>query len=169
MYYRIAVQTYAPPTLRWQSDPLCSLPAVAQWLMHVRIFPPERLSVFSSDWPEGLDEQLRLANEGMESFSVPATRFLPERTSVLPVRAPVALLPPAAEAGHAATAQPASCYQPLLISPMEQRRDALERGAGGDHDQPYRFSMLASTPEMLAWVRLLARVHHGDLRAEVVV
>jgi hypothetical protein len=169
MYYRIAVQTYAPPTLRWQSDPLGSLPAVAQWLMHVRIFPPERLSVFSSDWPEGLDEQLRLANEGLESFALPATRFLLERTSVLPVCTPDARLPPAAEAGHAATAQPASSYQPLLITPLEQRRDALERGAGGDHDQPYRFSMLASTPEMLAWVRLLARVHHGDLRAEIVV
>ena len=169
MYYRIAVQTYAPPTLRWQSDPLCSLPAVVQWLMHVRIFPPERLSVFSSDWPEGLDEALRLANEGLASISVPAARFLSERTSALPVCTPEALQPPAAEADHAATAQPASYYQPLLITPLEQRRDVLERGAGGDHDQPYRFSMLASTPEMLAWVKLLARVHHGDLRAEVVV
>jgi hypothetical protein len=140
MYYRITVQTYAPPALWWLSDPLGSLPTVEQWLLHVRVFPPERLRVFSSDCCEALDEQLRRANQGLESTSAPATRFLPDRTNTRPVRVSNAA-PPPAETGHAVPLLQASSQHQVLTTPVEQRRAVLEQGVGGDHDQVYRFRM----------------------------
>jgi hypothetical protein len=49
---------------------------------------------------------------------------------------------------------------------LDHRRAELERGAGGDHDLPYRFTLPGSMPQLLAWARLLARVEHGDLHVE---
>ena len=167
MYYRVAMQTGTSPNWRWRSDPLCSLPTVVRWLMHFRIFAPERLCIFSSPTCEALDEQLRRAIEGSESSSVPATHFVPQPASTLTVCAPATVRPGAAEAGHAGSPLPVSYHQPLASNPLEQRREALEHGAGGDRDQPYRFTLPVSTPELLAWVKLLARVRNGDLRAEV--
>jgi len=43
-------------------------------------------------------------------------------------------------------------------SPLDKRREEIERGAGGDHDLPYRFTLPTSMPQVLAWVKLLARV-----------
>jgi len=40
-------------------------------------------------------------------------------------------------------------------SPLEKRREELERGAGGDHDLPYRFMLPTWLPQVLAWVKLL--------------
>ena len=53
-------------------------------------------------------------------------------------------------------------------SPLEKRREELERGEGGDHDLPYRFMLPTSLPQVLAWVKLLARVPQGHLQGEVV-
>lgn len=47
---------------------------------------------------------------------------------------------------------------------MEQRREELERGAGGDYDIPYRFALPTSILQVLAWMKLLARVRDGELQ-----
>ncbi|HKF35354.1 MAG TPA: hypothetical protein VKB35_00510 [Ktedonobacteraceae bacterium] len=47
------------------------------------------------------------------------------------------------------------------MSPLEQRREELEHGVGGDHDIPYRFTGPSSMPQVLAWMKLLARVQDG--------
>jgi hypothetical protein len=43
------------------------------------------------------------------------------------------------------------------VSWIEVRRLEIELGAGGDHDQPYTWSLLPSGPHMLAWAKLRAR------------
>ena len=53
------------------------------------------------------------------------------------------------------------------MSPLDKRREELERGAGGDHDLPYRFTLPTSMPQVFAWVKLLARVRQGDFQPEV--
>ena len=53
-------------------------------------------------------------------------------------------------------------------SPLDKRREELERGVGSDHDRPYRFTLPTSMPQVLAWVKLLGRVQQGDLHREVV-
>lgn len=50
------------------------------------------------------------------------------------------------------------------VSSMEKRRGELERGTGGDHDLPYRFTLPTSAPQVLAWVKLLMKVQNGELR-----
>jgi hypothetical protein len=50
------------------------------------------------------------------------------------------------------------------IGLLDQKRLQIERGPGGDHDTPYRFSLPISTPQLLAWTRLLVRVQVGDLQ-----
>ena len=40
----------------------------------------------------------------------------------------------------------------------QKRRLELELGTGGDHDVPYTFALPPSMPQVLAWMRLLARV-----------
>jgi hypothetical protein len=49
------------------------------------------------------------------------------------------------------------------ISSLERARLALESGAGGDHDLPYRFTLPLSTLQILGWMNLLVRVHNGEL------
>lgn len=49
------------------------------------------------------------------------------------------------------------------MSALERRREELESGPGGDHDIPYRFTLPISTLQVLAWMKLLARVQNGEL------
>jgi hypothetical protein len=48
------------------------------------------------------------------------------------------------------------------VSPLDKRREELERGGGGDHDLPYSFALPPSMPQVLAWMRLLAKVQLGE-------
>ncbi len=49
------------------------------------------------------------------------------------------------------------------MSALERRRLELEYGAGGDHDLPYTFTLPHFWPQVLAWMKLLAKVHSGAL------
>jgi len=49
-------------------------------------------------------------------------------------------------------------------SSLEKRRVELEQGAGGDHDIPYRFALPSSIPQVLVWMKLLAKVQGGQLQ-----
>jgi hypothetical protein len=44
---------------------------------------------------------------------------------------------------------------------IEVRRLEMELGAGSDHDCPYAWSMPPSSPQTLAWTKLLARRERG--------
>jgi hypothetical protein len=46
------------------------------------------------------------------------------------------------------------------MSPLDKRREELERGAGGDHDLPYQFMLPTALPQVLAWVKWLSRIEH---------
>jgi hypothetical protein len=46
---------------------------------------------------------------------------------------------------------------------LEKRRLEFERGTGGDHDIPYRFTGPSSTMQVLVWMKLLVRVRDGTL------
>jgi hypothetical protein len=50
------------------------------------------------------------------------------------------------------------------MSALESRRLELERGPGGDHAVAYRFALPVCLPQVLAWMRLLAKVHRGELQ-----
>jgi hypothetical protein len=50
------------------------------------------------------------------------------------------------------------------ISVLESWQEELERGSGGDHDLSYTFALPATWPQVLAWIKLLAKVHTGELQ-----
>ncbi|HET8913008.1 MAG TPA: hypothetical protein VFN23_16155, partial [Ktedonobacteraceae bacterium] len=47
---------------------------------------------------------------------------------------------------------------------LERRRLDIEEGEGGDHDEPYVFSMPVTIQEGLAWSRLLGKVQRGEMK-----
>ena len=169
MYYRVAIQVDAQPAWKWQSTALSSLNIVLQWLQIYRAFPQERLRIFSSPSREELNEQLARENQGLASTSLPATQFLQAR-GITP-RGAVGEACAGGARAHEHTAfipaKPSPSPDESGMSELSKRREELERGAGDDHDLPYRFTLPTSTPQVLAWVKLLVRVQQGDLQPEV--
>jgi len=164
MYYRVAFQVDAQPPWKWQSTALSSPNIVLQWLQFYRAFPPERLRIFSSPERVELNEQLARENQGLASTSVPATQFLQKR-GIAP-RGAVREAGAGGSRAYERTPSIAAKTSPTLnergMSPLDKRREELERGAGGDHDLPYQFTLPIAMPQVLAWVKLLARVQPGD-------
>jgi hypothetical protein len=157
MDYRVAIQVDASLPWQWQSTALSSLNILLQGLQYDRAFPHDRLGIFSSSSREASNESLLRENQGRLSTSVPATQFLQERRIV--------------PQGNEQTASMTAGSRPLPYessrSPLEKRREELERGASDDHDLLSQFMLPTSLPQVLAWVKLLARVQQGDLQGEV--
>ena len=173
MYYRVAIQRQGdqldrPPSWQWQSTVLSSLQTLFQFLRLYSALPQDHLRVFSSSSRERLEEQLMQENKGLGSHSVTAAQFLQE----LMIRSPeVTLGTPERDEGAAHSHPSVKEYgkeENGLGAPgasaLERRRLELERGPGGDHDVPYRFALPACLPQVLAWMRLLAKVHRGELQ-----
>ena len=170
MYYRVAIQVDAQSTWKWKSTALSSLNILFHWLQFYRVLPHDRLRIFSSSSQEALNEQLVRENQGLLSTSVPATQFLQERRV-----APREVGGQASAGGTRANERMAPTAAVIelslaesITSPLDKRREELERGAGGDHNIPYRFTLPISTPQVLAWLTLQVRVQQGDLQREVV-
>jgi hypothetical protein len=186
MYYRVAIQRQGnqldrPPSWQWQSTVLSSLQTLFQFLRLYSALSQDRLRVFSSSSRESLEEQLRQENQGLGSHSVTAAQFLqallirsPQVTPGMPARAEGAdhrwqpALMGAIEAGCHPSVKEYGTEENSLVAPsasaLERRRLELESGPGGDHEVPYCFALPASLPQVLAWMRLLARVHRGELQ-----
>ncbi|HYB01551.1 MAG TPA: hypothetical protein VED37_15140, partial [Ktedonobacteraceae bacterium] len=137
--------------------------------------PPHRLRVFSSPAKEDLNEQLARENEEGASQSVTAAQFLqerkihlwaiPEEKSACAVGERLAMVSVAES--RCRSFHEGNTREPSLderrTSALERRWGELERGSGGDHDLPYRFTRPSSMPQVLAWMKLLVRVQDGTL------
>jgi hypothetical protein len=175
MYYRVAIKEGAPPSWRWKSSVLSSLNSLFQWFRLFRALPQNHLRVFSSSSREGLAEQFEQESKGLVSQSVTAAQFLSERLMRLPMVQGTSEQegePSREMVFLAVTSQPlvneGSCGGSALerrgMSALERRREELESGSGGDQDLPYRFSLPISLPQVLAWMRLLAKVYRGEVQ-----
>jgi len=159
MYYRVAIQVDAKPPWKWQSTALSSPNIVLQWLQFYQAFPPERLRIFSSSERVELSEQLARENQGLASTSVPVTQFL--RAKGIAPRGAVREAGAGGSRAYERTPSIAAKTSPTLdergMSELDKRREELERGAGGDHDLPYQFTLPTAMPQVLAWVKWLSR------------
>jgi hypothetical protein len=181
MYYRVAIQRQGdqldrPPSWQWKSTTLSSLQTLFQFLRLYGALRLDRLRVFSSSSREGLEEQLVQENKGLLSPSVTAAHFLQERR----IHAPeVTRGTPAREGGTCqemasiAVATQASVNESSRegdgligrgMSFLERRRLEFELGPCNDHDVPYSVVLPPSMPQVLAWMRLLARIRRGELQ-----
>lgn len=175
MYYRVAIQVDNESTWQWKSTPLSSLNTLFQWLQFFRALPKDRLRIFSSASREEMNEQLAQENQGLLSTSVTAAQFLQERligsremAGEVEARGtrgnePEASITVAIESTSNERSWGAYTLDERGSSPLEKRRAELERGGGGDHDLPYRFTLPLSTLQVLVWVKLLVRVRNGEL------
>jgi hypothetical protein len=170
MYYRVAIKIDPSPTWQWRSTILSSLDALFQFLRPYRALPHDRLRVFTSSSREDMNEQLVQANNGRESNSVTAEEYLQEQ--MIGSREVVGSVSAGGTPEQQGTASIAVGTRLLSnessgeiyaldgmgMCSLERRRVELERGAGGDHDIPYTFTLPPCMPQVLAWVRLLARI-----------
>jgi hypothetical protein len=176
MYYRVAIQNRQSSIWQWKSTPLSSLHALFQWLQWYRAFPHDRLRIFASSSRESMNEQLAQENQGLGSTSETATHFLHRRRLRLPEASGETAAPGAHGYGQTtsiAVSIGARLNESSRATPgldekfkcsQEKRRLELELGAGADHDVPYRFALPASMPQVLAWIRLLARVQREEVQ-----
>jgi hypothetical protein len=170
-YYRLAVQEYQTSKWVWKSTVLTSLAAVLHLLRIYSPIPADRIRVFSSTCEEEMAEMLNRENDGLVSGSLTAGEFLrarrlslqnasaPETIEKLVRRSTVVLVDPSVQEDRPASAYAHTSSMDLL----EQRRLQLELGPGGDHDTAYRCALPPSTPQLLAWTRLMVRVQAGEL------
>ena len=178
MYYRVAIHVDQVPHWQWRSTALSEFSALFQLLRLYRALPQDHLRVFSSSSREELDELLARENNGDGSGSATAAQFLQERRIGGRAMTQGAAEPRQHGTGEdqvlssiAVSTQAASNAISLReppraegsLSALERRRLELERGAGGDNDRPYTFTLPACMPQVLAWVRLLMRVRNGAL------
>jgi hypothetical protein len=171
MYYRVAIQRELdqldqPPSWQWKSGVLSSLQALLQFLRLYGTLPQDQLRIFSSSSRENLEEQLAQENNGLNSQSVTASQFLQERNLAVRERAQAAK--PGATVATSKylreditlTGAPENNY----LSLSDKKRLELEFGPSGNHDVSYSFALPASMPQVLAWMKLLAKVHRGELQ-----
>jgi hypothetical protein len=181
MYYRIAIRREGDhqgqaPAWRWYSTALGSRNSVLFFFQYYRVLPLDRLCVFFSSSREELKEQLLSENTGLGSNSTPAAQFLRERFTPVPektaevstqqtreLREPVTI---GNSTNHPCKECSTATYDLFEkgVSILERRREEMEYGAGSDHDLPYVFTLPSSWPQVSAWMRLLARVHTGELQ-----
>ena len=191
MYYRVAIQRQGdqldrPPSWQWQSTVLSSLETLFQFLRLYSALPQDHLRVFSSCSRESLEERLLQENKGLGSHSVTAAQFLQERRILSPQgtrgtperdegadrRWQPSLMGAIAARSHPSVKENGKEGNGLGatgMSALESRRLELERGPGGDHAVAYRFALPVCLPQVLAWMRLLAKVHREELQPQGVL
>jgi hypothetical protein len=173
-YYRVALERDQSPTWRWTSTVLTSLDGVFGFIRLYHMVPRDYLRVFFSSSVDYLDEMLARENQGLPSNSLTADQLFNGSKHIDPREmqrlesagrpgqgmgmAVTSLL--GAQAWHE-QGQPAPDKGSTSV--LERSRLAVELDGSADHDTPYRFSLPASLPQVLAWTRLLARVRRGEL------
>jgi len=177
-YYRLALQERPSSTMAWKSSALTSLDALLKHLVRIRnVIPLERVRVFTASSKEDLDELISCENNGLPSGSITAAQLLRDNMPLLePTPSASADRKAEITAGQPDTVATSSSLLEYITATalalssdyntnmLEKNRLVREVGPGGDHDTPYLFSLPISTPQLLAWVRLLAWVQAGELQ-----
>jgi hypothetical protein len=164
MFYRVAIRTDFTAPWQWRSTPLSSLDALFAFLRQYRAVSVDRLQVFSAITREDLNAQLARANSELEAH-------MTRRVTASLWMQTAAGAPGSRDAGPArVSAEPGGNAGNAMMygasnNVLEKRRFEMEHGEGGDHDAPYLFTLPVSTPQVLAWIRLRARVQSGELEA----
>lgn len=172
VFYRVAIQAISPQGWRWKSTILSSLDTLFHFLRLYQGSPQNHLRVFSSSFREGLNEQLIRENNGLESNSVTAARFLQERMLCVPETVNEVAGADQVVAFPALTtctwlsesSNEANDLDKMGMSFIDMRRIELEFGVGGDHDCSYTFSLPISTSQVFSWRELLLRIQNGVLQ-----
>ena len=173
-YYRIALYERQTALWIWKTTVLASLQAVIQLLKNYSVLPHDRIRVFTAASKEDLNEMLKHENTNLASGSVTAAQFLQDRKLQVPGQSaaedgaaePIVRQVTAVATNTSRREQSTTTGFPDLGDThlLEKKRLEIECGPGGDHNTPYCFTLPTSTPQLLAWTRLQARVQAGELQ-----
>jgi hypothetical protein len=178
-YYRLALQEHQTAPWTW-SIIQTSLDDLLQHLARIRHFISlDCIHVFAAPSKEDLDKLLSRENNRLPAGSVTAAQFLhdymdthrgvqsasahgtAENSPRQPTAVATSSTSPSLRENSTSPGAPGGCGMSLL----EKKRLEMELGSGGDHDTPYLPALPISTPQLLAWARLLVRVQAGELPA----
>jgi hypothetical protein len=176
IYYRLAWQKQQTALWTWKTTVLTSLHTVFQWLRIYGSCPQNHIRVFACASKEGLEEMLKRENCGQPSGSITAEQFSRDRhmqvqegaQNTLTQETIEQMSPPSSAFATGLLAQENSLMlfpsDESDLSALDRRRLEIERGPGGDHDIPYRFSLPTYTPQLLVWIRLQSSVRAEALQ-----
>lgn len=190
IYFRVALRTNQPSQWRWKSDMLSTPATLFDFLKMYDRIQKDRLRVFFATSMEFMDAMLVRENRRSLSNSVTVAEFLKsgrkidgqqivQLESELGLEVSKELIARSVitrKLGDDSTSlQSISSFESANTNQTEVRRnsresnllglvqEASEWSIGGDYDTPYTFALPVSTPQALAWARLLAKVQSGEL------
>jgi hypothetical protein len=177
-YYRLALQEHQTSPWTW-SIIQTSLDDLLQHLARIRhVISLECIHVFTAPSKEDLDTLLSRETNSLPSGSVTAAQFLHDymdthegvQSASAHGTAENSLWKPTFATPSTSPSLRENSTSPGIpsgfgMSLLEKKRLEMELGSGGDHDTPYLRALPISTPQLLAWARLLARVQAGELPA----
>ena len=190
LYFRVALRKDQSSLWRWKSGMLSTPGTLFDFLSMYDRVPKNRLRVFFATSLEFMDEMLVRENSGLLSNSITVEDFIKNGRKIdgqrikelefeLGLQESKQLIAKSVittKLGNEHVSMPSSSsiaaanYSTLeaigsslanMLSGLKQ--EDSEWSIGGDHDTAYTFSLPVSTPQALAWARLLAKVQNGEL------
>ena len=190
IYFRVAMWMDQSSLWKWKSTVLNNPGTLFHFLRIYDCVAKKRLRVFFASASGLMNEMLVRENNGLVSNSVTVEQFLKDnrRINVLEIKQfeselglqaskeLVAKTVITGQLGEERTASPGDLNSEpanTVISGMplyywktrslELLQEESGGSSGGDHDTPYTFTLPSSMRQALAWTRLLAKVHRGEL------
>ena len=190
MIYRVALWMDQSSRWKWKSTVLSTPGTLFHFLRIYDGVAKNRLRVFFASSRELMNEMLVRENNGLVSNSVTVEQFLKDgrRIPVLKMKqleselglhankelvTKTVITGQLGEEGPAFPASLTSEPANMVISgaplhywktrSLELLQEESGGSRGGDHDTPYTFTLPSSMRQALAWTRLLAKVHRGEL------
>lgn len=190
IYFRVALRMDQSTLWRWKSCMLTTPGTLFDFLNMYDRFPKNRLRVFFATSTEFMSAMLDRENRGLSSNSVTVEQFLQSRRRIdaqgirwleseLALELNKELIARSVITrklgDESYSLQANSSFEPANQDTsaangniresnlMGKMQEASEWSIGGDHDAPYTFALPVSTPQALAWARLLAKVQRGEL------
>ena len=133
------------------------------------MFPKDRTYVFFASRALLLDQMLSRENARLVSNSIRADFLLCGKQGINRLemqRLETELLAPVIRGGVALNSglvRTGQGVEALKVGSFSTDSPVQERGLGDDHEIPYHFTAADSWPQALAWIKLLAKVHRGEL------
>ena len=175
MFYRVAMQEDPSALWKWESRVITSREVLVRVLGMYRSMPRDHLRVFFSSSIEGLDLLLDREKNGLASNSIPVDQFLQERRSISQlelrqfgseprIRKNEGMVETSTVGEPSVHEMSRSTLPAGSMDVLDRRRLELELGTPGDHDTRYTFTLPTALPQVLAWMKLLAKVQGGQLQ-----
>ena len=190
IYFRVALRTNQSSQWRWKSSMLITPGTLFDFIKMYDRIPKDRLRVFFATSMKFMNAMLMRENKGLLSNSVTVEKFLLsgkriDREQIIQLESELGLqaskelitrsVITRKLGDDSSSLQSVTSFESANTTSTEARGNSQERNLlglmqeasewdiGGDYDTPYTFELPLSTPQALAWARILVKVQSGEL------